>query len=115
MKQSRFDQLRIWWVWRRQTGGLFIAGLAFVSVALLAMPFTAVTPAVGAVVELRYLGAKGAIEPYAVIEVSGQRSMVRLHGAHDCKAGSVITLQKRRTLTGVRYSAVGCHPADRPQ
>jgi hypothetical protein len=109
MKDRWLDGLRHWWTWHKQSAGLVIAALAFVAAALLVMPFTPGAVSDGTVVEFRKLGRKGGVEIYAVVEVSGQRPIVRLDAAHDCRIGSVVSVQKRRTLTGVRYSAPrGC-------
>lgn len=112
MGKSRLDDLRTWWVWRKDVVGLLLTALALVLLCLLFMPFSSPTKADGTVVEFRKLGRKGSVEIYAVVETAGRRSLVKLDLAHDCHVGSVISIQKRRTLTGVRYVAPrGCRPA----
>jgi ABC-type transporter Mla subunit MlaD len=50
------DDLRTWWVWRREVVGLVIAALAFVVAALLVMPFGGGSSVQGTVVAFHNLG-----------------------------------------------------------
>jgi hypothetical protein len=109
MKGARLEHLRTWWIWHKQSAGLVIGGLALVSVTLLVMPIMAATNASGTVVGFRNLALEVGNETYAVVEVSGGRSMVRLDPGNNCVVGSPIALRKLRAVTGVRYAAPrGC-------
>jgi hypothetical protein len=108
MKDRWLDGFRDWWTWRKEAAGFVIAALAFIVIALLVMPFTPGAVSDGTVVEFRKLGRKG-VDIYAIVDVFGQRPIVRLGAAHDCRIGSIISVQKRRTLIGIQYSAPhGC-------
>jgi hypothetical protein len=114
MKHGWLDELRMWWVWHKQTAGLVIAAVAFVFLAVLVAPFSAGTAFEGKVVELRHLSSKFGNDTYAVVDLSGHRAMVGLDPGHGCGVGSAISLRKLRTLTGGRYAALrGCHSAGR--
>ncbi|WP_454714382.1 hypothetical protein [Caulobacter segnis] len=106
MHDRPFDAFRAWWIYRKDVAGLAIAALAFVILAMLVAPFAAGTLVEGRVVEFQKLGLKG-VELYAVVDLSGQKVSVRLSVMSDCHVGSTITLQKRPSLTGMRYSAPG--------
>jgi hypothetical protein len=114
MENWRLEKLRTWWIWHGQTAGLIIGGLALVSITLIVMPIMNATNAQGAVVGFRILPLEMGNETYAVVDVSGRRSMVRLDPGSDCSVASPITLRKLRAITGVRYAAPrGCRATSR--
>jgi hypothetical protein len=114
MTQGWLEALRTWWIWHKQAAGLVIGGLALVSITLLAMPIMAATNAHGTVVGFRSLSLETGNETYAVVDVSGRQSMVRLDPESDCTVGSSIKLRKLRAVAGVRYTAPrGCRAAGR--
>lgn len=110
MDARRLDNLRAWWVWRKEVVGLVLATIALACIALVANPFAAVSNTEGKVVEFLKLGRKGSVETYAVIRVDGQQRTIRLDATPECYVGKTVFIQKRRAIIGTQYSAPrGCY------
>lgn len=111
MPKHWVDELHRWWIWRKEHIGFVIAALAFISLALVIIPFTRGSIVEGTIIDVRKLGHKG-VDTYAVIRTGGEEATVRLSFTAGCQVGSIISVQKRRSLTGSRYSApYGCRLA----
>ena len=105
-----FENLRTWWVWRKEAAGFVLAILGLAFLAVVANPLAAVDNVEGKIIEFRKLGRKGSVETYAVIEVNGRQPIVRLDANPECHVGKVVLIQERRTLIATRYSAPrGCY------
>lgn len=110
MEARRLNNLRTWWVWRREAVGFVLAMTGLACIAVIANPFAALSNTQGRIAEFRKLGRKGGVETFAVVEIRGQQKIVRLDATPDCYVGKVIFIQKRRTMIGARYSAPrGCY------